>query len=57
MMGYSKIERIELVCLWIAELVTLPATLFSLIYGLKHFFKREALFLQSITITLLKCAV
>ena len=30
----------ELICLWITELAPLAATLFSLIYGLKHFFKK-----------------
>ena len=48
-----KIERIEIVCLWIAELVPLAATLFSLIYGLKYFFKKgKPLCLQSITMAM-----
>ena len=43
----------EIVCLWIAELVPLFATLFSLIYGLKHFFKKgKPLCLQSITMAM-----
>ena len=43
----------DLVCLWIAELVPLGATLFSLIYGLKHFFKKgKPLCLQSITMAM-----
>ena len=43
----------ELVCLWIAELAPLTATLFSLIYGLKHFFKKgKPLCLQSITMAM-----
>ena len=42
-----------LVCLWIAELLPLSATLFSFIYGLKHFFKKgNPLFLQSITMAM-----
>jgi hypothetical protein len=42
-----------LICLWIAELVPLIATLFSLIYGLKHFFKKgKPLCLQSITMAM-----
>ncbi len=40
-------------CLWIAELVPLAATLFSLIYGLKIFFKKgRPLCLQSITMAM-----
>jgi hypothetical protein len=43
----------DLICLWIAELVPLAATLFSMIYGLKHFFKKgKPLFLQSITMAM-----
>lgn len=46
-------EGITLICMWIAELVPLFATLFSLIYGLKHFFKKgKPLFLQSITMAM-----
>jgi hypothetical protein len=43
----------DLICLWIAELAPLAATLFSLIYGLKHFFKKgRPLCLQSITMAM-----
>ena len=43
----------DLICLWIAELAPLAATLFSLIYGLKHFFKKgKPLCLQSITMAM-----
>ena len=43
----------DLICLWIAELAPLAATLFCLIYGLKHFFKKgKPLFLQSITMAM-----
>jgi hypothetical protein len=43
----------DLVCLWIAELAPLAAALFSLIYGLKHFFKRgKPLCLQSMTMAM-----
>ena len=43
----------ELVCLWIAELAPLVATLISLIYGLKHFFKKgKPLCLQSIAMAM-----
>ena len=43
----------DLICLWIAELVPLSATLFSFAYGLKHFFKKgKPLFLQSITMAM-----
>ena len=42
-----------LICIWIAELVPLAATLFSLCYGLKHFFKKgKPLFLQSMTMAM-----
>ena len=43
----------QLVCIWITELVPLMATLFSMIYGLKHFFKKgKPLCLQSITMAM-----
>ena len=41
------------ICIWIAELAPLTATLFSLVYGLRHFFKRgKPLFLQSLTMAM-----
>ena len=46
-------EGIDLICMWIAELVPLSATLFSFIYGLNKFFKKgKPLFLQSITMAM-----
>ena len=46
-------EEMELICMWIAELLPLSATIFSFIFGLKHFFKRgKPLFLQSITMAM-----
>ena len=46
-------EEIDIICLWIAEIVPLCATLFSSIYGLNKFFKkRKPLFLQSITMAM-----
>ena len=43
----------DVVCIWIAELVPLAATLFSFIYGLKYFFKKgKPLCLQSITMAM-----
>ena len=46
-------EELNTVCLFIAELVPLCATLFSFIYGLRHFFRRgKPLFLQSITMAM-----
>ena len=43
----------DLICLWIADLAPLAATLFSLIYGLKHFFKKgNPLCMQSITMAM-----
>ena len=43
----------SLVCMWIAELVPLAATLFSFIYGARKFFKKGTpLFLQSITMAM-----
>ena len=46
-------ESIELICFVIAEIVPLAATMFSLIYGLKHFFKKgKPLCLQSITMAM-----
>ena len=46
-------EGMDLVCLWIAELVPLSATLFSFIYGVNKFFKKgKPLFLQSITMAM-----
>ena len=46
-------NTISQICIWIAELVPLLATLFSLFFGLKHFFKKgKPLFLQSITMAM-----
>jgi hypothetical protein len=46
-------EELDILCLWIAELVPLCATVFSFIYGLNHFFKKgKPLFLQSITMAM-----
>jgi hypothetical protein len=46
-------EEIDLVCMWIAELVPLSATLSSFIYGLIKFFKKgKPLFLQSLTMAM-----
>jgi hypothetical protein len=46
-------EHMELICLWVAELAPLAATLFSFVYGLKYFFKKgKPLFLQSITMAM-----
>ena len=46
-------EMDYIVCIWIAELVPLAATLFSFVYGLKNFFKQgKPLFLQSITMAM-----
>ena len=46
-------EDVELLCMWIAELVPLSATLFSFIYGINKFFKKgKPLFLQSITMAM-----
>ena len=43
----------NLVCMWIGELVPLSATLFSFMYGLSKFFKKgKPLFLQSITMAM-----
>ena len=48
----------DMICLWIAELVPLFATLFSLVYGLKHFFKRgKPLCVQSITMAMASYAI
>ena len=46
-------DNIDLICMWIAELVPLAATLYSFIYGLNRFFKKgKPLFLQSITMAM-----
>ena len=46
-------EDMDLVCVWIAELLPLCATLFSFIYGVNNFFKKgKPLFLQSITMAM-----
>ena len=42
------------ICIWIAELVPLLATLISVVYGFIHFFKKgRPIFLQSITMAML----
>ena len=44
---------VNLICILIAELAPLAATMFSLIYGLRHFFKKgKPLFLQSLTMAM-----
>ena len=46
-------DTMDTVCIWIAELLPLLATMFSFIYGVKHFFKKgKPLFLQSITMAM-----
>ena len=46
-------ESVDLICMWIAELVPLFAALCSFIYGLNKFFKKgKPLFLQSITMAM-----
>ena len=46
-------EGVDLICIWIAELVPLCATLGSFIYGLRKFFKKgKPLFLQSLTMAM-----
>ena len=46
-------EKTEMICMWIAELLPLSATIFSFIFGLNRFFKRgKPLFLQSITMAM-----
>ena len=46
-------EKTDLICMWIAELIPLLAALYSFIYGLKKFFKKgKPLFLQSITMAM-----
>ena len=46
-------EDFDLICIGIAEIAPLIATMFSLIYGLKHFFKKgKPLCLQSITMAM-----
>ena len=48
----------DVICLWIAETVPLFATLFSLVYGIKHFFKKgKPLCAQSITMAMASHAV
>ena len=45
--------NLETICVVIAEIAPLLATLFSFIYGLRHFFKKgKPLFLQSITMAM-----
>lgn len=44
---------VNIFCIWITELVPLFATLFSLFYGLRFFFKKgKPLFLQTITMAM-----
>ena len=46
-------DKTDLICIWISELLPLSATLFSFIYGLHKFFKKgKPLFLQSITMAM-----
>ena len=46
-------ENTDLICMYIAEILPLSATLFSFIYGLNKFFKKgKPLFLQSMTMAM-----
>jgi hypothetical protein len=46
-------EELDILCLWIAELLPLCATVFSFIYGIRNFFKKgKPLFLQSVTMAM-----
>ena len=46
-------NKMDIICIMIAELVPLAATLFCLIYGLKHFFKKgKPICMQSITMAM-----
>ena len=46
-------EEIDLICVWIATLIPLFASMFSFAFGLKVFFKKgKPLFLQSITMAM-----
>lgn len=46
-------EKVDLICMGIAELLSIAVTLFSFIYGIRHFFKRgKSLFLQCVTIAM-----
>ena len=46
-------RELDIICVWIAELVPLAATLFAFVYGIKNFFKKgKPLFLQSITMAM-----
>ena len=46
-------NQMETICIWIAELVPLIATLFSLIFGLRYFFKKgQPLCMQSFTMAM-----
>ena len=48
----------DVICIWIAELVPLFATLFSMTYGFRHFFKKgKPLCAQSITMAMASHAV
>ena len=48
----------DIIGMWIAELLPLSATIFALIYGLRHFFKRgKPLFLQSLTMAMASYAL
>ena len=50
---YYEMGDLDIICLWIAELLPLAATLFSFVCGLGKFFKRgKPLFLQSITMAM-----
>ena len=50
--------NVDMLCLVIAELVPLFATICSLVYGLKHFFKKgKPLFLQTITMAMVSHAL
>ena len=46
-------DRSDLICMWIAQLLPFSATMFAFLFGLRKFFKRGTpLFLQSITMAM-----
>lgn len=51
--GGATMDKADMICTWVALLISLIMTLFSLVYGLRHFFKKgKPLFVQSLTLAM-----
>lgn len=49
----TSVSNIEIICVWITEIISIISAMISFIYGIKNFFKKgKPLFMQSITLAM-----